>query len=489
MPTPASSIYSGNEALWSIVDNVVQQAISFLVFLVLARLVTPHEFGVVAVVHVAVTFFRQTVLDALVLPVSRAGAATDELYSWALGICVLSSLVMAAAMVILTPWMATWVNMPELGPVLPWMAVAVMAYGASAAYEARLVRKMAFRSLAIRSVISVASGGIVGIALALRGSGVMALVAQQVTSSCVALALLMLQSRWRPRPRWSTMYWRMFSPDVSRLSGAGFLGFLASQGDTVLVSIMLGAQATGIYSFAKRLTSSIYLAIGSSLLKLAIPAFAIASPDPNALRAHYIRILGMTLLLMLPMLGGLSILIEQIIRIFFGDIWRSAAPVVALLSVMYLLLAVNQLNDYLLYAMRIRFAPMQRALIQIILSVLLGFAGAQFGLAWMAAGFALAAIAVWPLNQHMCNGFLHQSFHGFLYRSSAPVIATTAMITLLWFLLPTLNENIDGVTGDYSAIWLGAWIAFGGAVYITAQRLVVWVLPNIHDATPDIFIR
>jgi O-antigen/teichoic acid export membrane protein len=471
------------------VDNLAQQVLSFLVFLVLARLITPQDFGVIAVVHVLVTFFRQTVLDAIVLPVSRAHAATDALYAWAFGVCVVAAAVMALCMLGLTPLVARWAAKPELLQVLPWMALVVLAYGAGAAYEARLVRHMAFRALAIRSVISVTLGGAAGVALALRGYGVMALVAQQVASSCIALALLMLQSRWRPQLRWNTLRWNSFSSDTARISATGFMGFLASQGDTLLVSSLLGAQATGIYSFAKRLTSSIYLAVGAALLKLAISAFASAGPDPRALRRAYIRILGASLLLMLPMLVGLSVLIEPVIHVFFGDIWSSAAPIVALLSVMYLLLAANQINDYLLYAMGARSRPMQRVLTQITLSVVLGWAGAKLGPAWMAAGFALAAVLVWPLNQRLCNGFLHARFSSLLYSLQAPVIAACVMGLTLVLLLPTLDARIAGASGVGPGLWVGAWIVGGAVVYGAVHRLVVWGVAGVHDALREMIFR
>lgn len=478
----------GQGALWSIVDNLTQQVLSFVFFLLLARLITPQDFGVIAVVHVLVTFFRQTVLDAIVLPVSREHDVTDTLYSWALVMCVLSATAMATSMVGVTPLISDWLDKPELREILPWMAVVVLAYGASAAFEARLIRKMAFRSLAIRSVIAVTTGGVVGVTYASHNGGVMALVAQQVTTSCVAMVLLMIQSHWMPTFTWSRNYWEKFSPDMYRISATGFTGFLSSQGDTVLVSVFLGAQATGIYSFAKRLTSSVYLAVGAAVLRLSVPAFAAADSNARELETAYIRILGTSMFLILPMLLGLSVLIEPIIQVFFGDAWMNAAPVVALLSAMYLLLVVNQINDHLLYAMHVRSAPLKRSLGQIILSVILGTAGAQLGLAWMAAGFALAALAVWPWNQHICNVRLQLRISAIVYRLLAPLVGSIFMAGILWVLLPSIHDHLI-VQGSFGMLMLGAWIAFGGVMYVAVHRLAIRFFAGIHDALRDFIVK
>ncbi|MBC7917464.1 MAG: oligosaccharide flippase family protein, partial [Rhodoferax sp.] len=189
----------GAGAMWSMLDNLAQQVLSFLVFLFLARIIAPQDFGLVAIAHLVVTLARQTVFDAIVQPVARSHAPTDALYSRAFAVCLLAALAIATVVVSGAGLVAQFYRQSELVPVLCWMSLVVLATGAASAYESRLARSMQFRPLAIRSIVSVAAGGGVGIALAMQGAGVMALVAQQVVTSCLALALLVLQSGWRPR--------------------------------------------------------------------------------------------------------------------------------------------------------------------------------------------------------------------------------------------------------------------------------------------------
>lgn len=474
---PDSRNRLGSGAIWSLLDNLAQQVLSFLVFLVLARFVAPAEFGLIAIAHVIVAFARQTVFNAIAHPVARAESPTNALYSAAFCICCLASLVMSAIMLAGAGLISGFYGQPDLVRVLSWMSLVVLVTGMSAIFEIRLVRQMEFRPLAIRSIVSVTIGGIVGIALALRGAGVMALVAQQVVTSCLALALLIAQARWLPSIEWSNTTFRKLSPDMSRVGLTGLFSFLASQGDTVLVSVFMGSYATGIYSFAKRLTSAIYLVIGSSLLKLAIPAFAEAAKSPDTLRDAYVRILGISIFLMAPLLAGLSVLAKPMISVFFGAIWAPAATVVALLAMLNFFLVLNQTNDFILFAVGERTAPVQRGFIQTGLALLLGWIGSTFGLSWTAAGFVLASALVWPSAQRLANNYMNFGFLKLGCALKGAALATTLMSLFLWTTLTYI---------PFSALSLMGMVVAGAVVFFLAHRIIIKFSPSSHDALKDL---
>jgi O-antigen/teichoic acid export membrane protein len=477
MPMSEKRNQLGSGALWSLLDNAAQQGISFLVFLVLARLIAPQELGLIAIAHVVITFARQTLFNAIAQPVARAKLPSDALYSSAFIVCMLAGLLMSGLMLAGGAVFSRFHPQSELPAVLAWMSLAVLATGAATVFETRLIRQMKFKPLAIRSIVSVIAGGAVGIGLAYRGLGVMALVAQQLVSSCIALVLLVAQAHWLPRITWRDAAYRELLPDVSRVGLSGLFSFLASQGDTVLVSAVMGSYATGIYSFAKRLTSAIYLLIGSSLLKLAIPAFAEAGESPAARRDAYIRLTGITIFLMAPLLAGLSFLAKPMILVFFGEVWAPAAPIVALLSVLYLLFAINQINDFLLFAVGARSVPVQRGLIQTVLALLFGWLLSRYGLTWTATGFVLASALVWPWVQKVTNGHMELSVMGMAHALKGPVLATSAMLLFLALIL-------GGVSS--SALTLTGLIVAGAVVFLSSYMLVVRMSPSSHNALKDL---
>lgn len=472
----------GAGAKWSILDNLAQQVLSFLVFMVLARFVAPQDFGLIAIAHVIVTFVRQTVFDAIAHPVARAQAPSDALYSWAFSMCVLAALAMSSLMLAGAGVVSRFYAHPELVRVLSWMSLVVLATGTAAVFEARLARRMEFRPLAIRSIVSVTIGGAVGIMLALRGAGVMALVAQQVVTSCLALTLLVAQAHWVPQLTLRNHAFKEFLPESLRVSITGLFNFLASQGDTVLVSIFLGSYATGIYNFAKRLTSAVYQVIGSSLLKLAIPAFADAGKNPDALRDAYVRILGTTIFLMAPLLVGMSILAIPTITLLFGVVWVKAAPIVALLSIFYILLAANQINDFLMFATGSRTVPMQRGLVQTVLLLLLGWmlSGLGLGLAGTSAGFVLAGALVWPWPQRLANNRMHLGFFKLFSILKSPLLSATVMAVFLLI----VNQY-----APMTLVSLGGMVISGGVVFLITHLLIIKIWPSSYDGFKELLHR
>jgi O-antigen/teichoic acid export membrane protein len=463
-------------------DNLAQQVLSFLVFAVLARFVAPQDFGLIAIAHVMVTFVRQTLFSAIALPITRVKTPSDALYSWAFWICLLIALTTSAVMLFGASLFANWYAQPDLVQVLSWMSLVVLTTGLAAIYEARLIRQMAFKPLAIRSIVSVTIGGCVGIFLALRGAGVFALIAHQVTMSCIGLALLVWQARWLPQINLRSVDKGEVLSFAPRVGMTGLFGFLASQGDIVVISVLLGSYATGIYSFAKRLTSAVYLVVGSSLLKLAIPAFAEAGKDSAALRAVYLRILGTALFLMMPFLAGMSVLAKPMIALFFGVAWTEAAPVLAFLAVLYVLLAINQLNDHLMLAVGKPTVAMMRGLAHTGLSLALGWlmSALGLGLTWAAAGFALAGAIVWPWPQRIANRHLNVRSMALVSAMKSPVVSTFLMAIYLLVIAAYLPA---------STTVFGTAVFGGILVYFLGHFAVMKAWPSSQDALKDLFHR
>lgn len=419
------TISLGQGAFWSMLDNVVQQLLSFAVFLVLARLVSPDDFGLIAIAHVMVIFVRQTLFDAIAHPVARAAAPDDRLYSRAFTVCLMLAVFMAGVMWLVAQPIARFYQQPALQSVLHWMPVVILATGAAAIFEARLIRSMRFKPLAIRSLCSVCIGGAAGLYWAFQGWGVMALVGQQVVTSCLALVLLVVQSDWRPRLVLRGLELRQFVADGFKVGSTNLLNFLATQGDTLLVSLTLGSHATGIYNFAKRLASAIYLVIGTSFSKLAYASFSEVRGQPGPLRAAYLRLLCLTLFFLVPMLVGLGSVADPMVALLFGEQWAAAVPVMGWLAAFYLLLSLNQLNDHVLFIEGLGHFPARRALVQMVLVLVAGWVGSFWGIAWTAAAFVLGAFVLYPWSQRLVNRSMQLSLREWI-RAIFPILIGVA---------------------------------------------------------------
>lgn len=462
-----------SSAKWSIIDNFAQQFISFVVFLILAKLINPEDFGVIAIAHVLVTFVRQVILDPISFSVVRSVELNDQLVSRAFTSNLITAFAVSSFMALLLSPVAIDYGNHDLGNVFLGMAIVVIIYGLSSTFEAVLHQQFAFKPLAIRSIASVTLGGALSIYMAFHGAGVMALVAQQIAISSIGLALLVLQSDWRPKIKIENLNYWGFYRNGRKLALSNLFNFALTQGDVLIVSIFMSSYYVGIYNFAKRLTSAIYLIISSSIHKIAIPSFSKVCSNTISFRNEYLHIVGILTFLLLPLYFGMGTLSFYLIPSFFGEKWSSAASVIPLISGMYFVLSLNQINDFVLMSAEHNSFATQRGFLQIFLSILFAWIFVDFGLTGLSLGFLLSAAALWPFSQKIVGNFLDVRFIQYFRTLDIPLIASLFMSFWLWGLQTLLPQSI------YSCF---VFIPTGILVFFAAYFVLIRLLPSSYKA-------
>jgi O-antigen/teichoic acid export membrane protein len=466
------------KSAWSIVDNMVQQVLSFCIFVVLARWLTPHEFGLLAIAHLMVLFVRTSLLDALAMPVVRAPTADDHLFNWLFTLCTVVAGGMACVMALLSWPLARFFGALDLVPVLLGMSLAVLLVGLVRAHDARLLREGNFRLLAIRSLCSVTAGGAAALYFASRGAGAMALVAQQLVMGSVLLAIAVLAEWrvWRPRWVWSAVLMRTHATETRRVGLNALVNYANSNADAALVSVLLGPHATGLYNLGKRVLSAAYLVVAASLSRVGISLFVQKQHDPVALAQSYTRMLGWTLLLLAPIYAIASLVAEPLVVMVFGEQWRNSAPLFGWMSVAYVSQSAFWLGQNLSFTTRHSARVLRLSTLQLGLSgalaLLLGLS--PLGMVGVAAGFALGSVVGCIAMQIAIKRQLAIRWSALASTALPAVLGTAATALALW-VLPR--------TGLDAQRWLGLLLALGlGLVSYTAMASLVHWLMRRHAA-------
>ena len=470
----SGSLASGS--MWSIVDNLAQQVLSFVVFAVLARFLAPDAFGLLTVAHLFILFTRMVVFDAIAMPIVRSSEPNDRLYSWVFTCCTAAGLLLAGLMFFSAGIVSSLFRAPELRTVLQGMSASVLFFGLVRAYEARLVRNMMFRQLAIRSIVSVTIGGIIGIVLAGSGRGAMSLVVQQVTASGLALVLVVAQSRWLPRIVFDRALTRKYWDDIRQVGMSGILGFANNNGDSLLVSIFLGPYATGLYNLAKRVTSAVYLVIASSMHKVALPVFSNAGTDLAALRQGYLKIFGITLFCVAPLLCFQAVLAEPLVAAVFGAKWLPAAPIVGVLALLYLVSSIMQLNDYLYFALGKNRVPVLLGIAQLTLATASAASFYQFGLLGMSLSFCGAYLLVFPVSQLLLNRALGLNARMVWYALAPPLVGSIILSLGLAAYRLLMPQHFTDVT------LVGGAVVVACLLYPLMVAVTGWHIRAVNDS-------
>lgn len=420
----------GRGAFWSVLNQSLGQFLVFFVFLVTARFVPKEAFGMMAMAMLSIELFRQILIESVATTFYAKKSPTLEDYNAGFFLIFVAATLSALFVFVFAQSVADLFGHDEVAAALRWIALLLLTAGLSKMHEIWLTRQLQFRALALRSLVSISLGGVVGVVLAIRGHGLVSLIAQQIVSAVVAAIWLWLASSWRPRLdfRW---------PHVASIVNVGrfvslnaIANFLGGQGDVLLSSLYLGPAATGIYSAAKRLLTAIALIVGSGLNSVALPALASCAAQPERLAAAYLTGIRLTAMLTAPLYAALAVFSPDIIALLLGENWAEVAPVLAVLAVIGFNRSITQYSINILLIRRKAHWQTALAFVDAALNMALLFAVARHGLIHLAAAFAAKTLLLSPVTAMLALRLLGLGYAAHL-RQTTQATALALLAALL----------------------------------------------------------
>jgi O-antigen/teichoic acid export membrane protein len=312
---------------WAAWGSAAAGVLKVVVLVLLTRLLTPADFGVVGAALVVISFsliFSQLGLGPALVqrPVLEpAHVSTAFVASTALGF------VTAVVVWLLAPWIAGFFRMDHLVPVVRALAFVFPIVGLSSVAENLLMRELQFRRLANADVLGYGLGyGLVGVVLALLHWGIWALVVGQITQAALRAAILLRAAppRLRPRPSWACF--RELMGFGAGLSVARVGVLLANQVDNMVVGRWLGAVSLGLYSRAYQLMSVPTALLGDVLDKVLFPTMSRVQDDPRRLASAYLQGTALIALITLPAGVVAALLAPYLVPVAFGQRWEALVP-------------------------------------------------------------------------------------------------------------------------------------------------------------------
>jgi lipopolysaccharide exporter len=327
-------------AAWSYGSYVLNKAVSLAVTAVLARLLLPAEFGVVALALVVIAFL-ETLAD-LGLNQSIVIASDDEVQDRAdtVLLAVLGlALLLAALSCAVAPLLAAFFEEPALTAILPVMAATFVVRAVGGTPYALAQRRMDFRTRTAAELSDVAVRGALSIALAVGGAGAWSLVLGSLAGAAARTSLLWLKVRWTPSWRLRTAQVRPMLRFGGAVTGVSLLSAVIANVDYVAVSRELGTTALGYYTIAFRLPELLILNLSLVATGVLFPAFSTTRPEDLGRRLlvslHY------TAVVCVPLAVLLWVLADPLTAVLFGPAWAPAVPVMQVLSLYALATAVT----------------------------------------------------------------------------------------------------------------------------------------------------
>jgi O-antigen/teichoic acid export membrane protein len=317
--------------------TMTAQGIQFLLQLagtmVLARLLTPTDYGLIGMVMVVVQFAAMFKDAGLAIATVQKETISPEQISTLFWINVLISAFLGLCVLAGSPLVAWFYGKPELTAIAATLSLSFFVTGLTIQHQALLRRHMQFGILAGIHIASYVANLIVTILLALAGWRYWALVGGTLTTALSGTLLTFLFCPWVPGTMHKGTGVRSMIKFGGHLTGFNFVNYLSRNLDNILIGKFIGADALGLYAKAYSLLMLPITQINSPLAAVAVPAFSRLQNDPDRLRFYYRRGLTLASMLGMPVVVFSFVRADEIVQVVLGHQWADAAMIFRMLSV------------------------------------------------------------------------------------------------------------------------------------------------------------
>jgi len=477
-PGPIAGRTVAHGAAWRFVEAFGGEGLSLLVFVVMARLLVPEDFGVVALAGVLIAACQVLLTGALPDAVVQGETLSERRLATAFWGNIGLGVVLMLLVVCVAGPLARFFAEPALAPVLTALATILPITAAASILQARFVRRLAFKIVTLRVLAAIATGGFVGLGLAAAGAGVWALVAQQLAHMTTGLVVVVLADPWRPKlvvdQREATALARFTVP----LLGTHLTRFAGQKLDLALLGLFLPAASVGHYFLATRIIFALGMATYYTISTLTLPVLARLKEWPEALADATARTLWLTTALCLPAGLGVALIAEPLVLLAFGAAWAPSILPLQLLAALGIFFAIGLVAGRVLVATGEPALCFRLTLINTVAFLLLVAAAAPSGLAAVALAGSLA------------NALLLPAYLLALRRTVGLDLAAFARAQLpIWLAAGLMSAAVLFVDGSVGQALAAPWrlglgiltgvVAFAAALALLAASTVAAILASL----------
>jgi teichuronic acid exporter len=448
---------------WSFVETIGQRIIQLVIGIVLARLLLPEEFGLIAML-VVFTAVSQSFLDS-----GFGSALIQKQNDTHLDRCsifyfnILVGLLAAGALCLAAPAIAAFYGEPSLTPLTRVLSLGIVVNSFGLIQLTDMVKRMDFRSLAKANTAAVAISGVAGIALAYTGFGVWALAIQQLVANSLRTALMWSFSSWRPTFEFSWGALRCMFPFGSRMLASGLIDKLFRNVYLIVIGKLFSAADLGFYSRALLLQEAPTQSISAVVSRVTFSMFSAISTDSQKLRRAVRKALEMLTMVNFPLLIGLATCARPVILVLFGVKWEPAIPYLQLLCFVGLTFPLHTINLNVLKArgrsdLFLRLEIVKKTITVINVAVMW-----RWGIESLIVGQIVVSLVSFYLNSYYTGVFLAYPMH----RQVCDVLPYGIVTAIMASAVLALSL----VPFESQALLLVCQVFVGGSVYIALCAL------------------
>jgi len=335
---------------WTTLDTFGRQGIHFVISVILARILAPEDFGIIAIMMVFIALADTFVDSGLSAALTQKQDATARDESTMFHLNVTAAIFLYGVVWLSAPHIAHFYSLPALTVLLRIFALDIVIRSFGLIQTTLFRKRLDFRPIFLSALIALPISGGLGIFLAYRGSGVWSLVVQQLFSSVIGVGCVWLMSRWRPERVFSMQSLRALTGYGSRQLAVGLLDTFFQNIYQLVIGKLFAPAALGFYTRAVSSQKLVSDNLTQIVNRVAFPLLCAAQDDTGRLHRAASGLLSVMAMAVFPCMAGMMVVAEPLVETLLTAKWLPCVPYLQLLCVVGILTPLHVINVNLMRA-------------------------------------------------------------------------------------------------------------------------------------------
>lgn len=329
---------------WKLLEKSSVQVVSFVVTLILARILTPNDYGMVALIMVLINIADVIIEGGLNTALIQKKGADNLDFSTIFFISIVVSVIFYLVLFVCSPVISSFYHQPELSLIIRILGISLFFYAINSVQRAYVSKHMRFKELFYSSLVSVVISGICGIVLAKKGAGVWALVVYNLLNISVTTFIMWSRLPWRPCASFSFERFKGLFDYGWKIMTANFLTSLFVNIRGLIIGRIYSPSVLAFFERGRQFPTLIMSNINTSIQTILFPVFSESQEDRDRVKDMVRRSIKISCYFIFPLMVGLFVTAKPLIILLLTEKWINAVPYVQIFSIAYLLMPMQIAN-------------------------------------------------------------------------------------------------------------------------------------------------
>lgn len=428
--------------IWSSIERFGTQGIQFFFSIILARILSPTEYGIIAMPMVFLALAQCFIDSGFSSALIRKQDLKNEDYSTAFIFSVIVGSLCYGVLFVSSPWIANFYDTPILSKILKFTALVTLINPLCVIQQTILTRKLDFRTQTYISVFGAIISGIAGLWMAYHGYGVWALVVQQVGAAIFRLLFLWLMVKWRPSFRWSNESFHYLWGFGSKLLGVGLIDTTYNNIFPLVIGKFFSSQDLGNYTRAQHFADLPSVNVTGILQRVTFPVLSTIQDDDERLARNYRMILRLSAYCVFPCMIGLGAVTDSLVYCLLGEKWKGCILFIELICFSKMWYPIHAINLNLLEVkgrsdlfLNLEFIKKAIGIVMLCITI-------PMGIEYMVGGTIITSILCLGINTYYTGKIINCGFLVQMKDIMPSLLLSLAMFVVIRLMHICITDNL-----------------------------------------------